>query len=478
MLKTLTIFATALALAACGGGGGGSSSSSTPAPAPAVSAAGVWTGLALPSGYELNLVVMPDNKLYSIFGTPISGGLGIIGADFGSVTASGNSFAGTFTEYFFDNTSLTGSLNGSVVANTSLSGTTVYSDGSRGSFALAPLKLNGYNFNTPAILSDITGTWVGQLLIGVSATVTIQANGSLSGSGAGCTFTGKIAPDPSGVNVFATTITYGSGCPSVGLVETGISLSYLTTSGSRQFISMVSSASTGGAFFSSTLMPLPVTPPTLNLNSAWYALGLTNSSSNFTFSGVLDGLALSGSGTSLLSNVSPVSVQVFDPQNPFFNKNTITNLTKVTRVASGTLIVNGSSNLISSTEDVYVNSSGVYIAINDVDDSEQTLITSFTPLPSSVTAGTSGTFYTGTVYSRLGYTCGTATSSFAVASETNTSLLVTFTDLVNTTQQAVGQCSTNRITTQTIYRLTASGLAPVKSTGSSSQTTGSVIQTF
>lgn len=244
---------------------------------------------------------------------------------------------------------------------------------------------------------------------------------------------------------------------------------------------LISCGGGGGGDSASTPSPAPapVTPPTLNLNSAWYAFGLTNSTNNFTFSGVLNNLTLSGSGTSSISNVSPVSVQVFDPQSPFLGKiNTITNLTKVSSSASGTLIASGTSNVISSTQDVYVNNSGVYIAINNVDDNEQTLITSFTSLPSSVTAGSSGSFYTGTVYSRLGYTCGTATSSFTVASDTNTSLLVTFTDLVNTTQQAVGQCSTNRVTTQTIYRLTASGLTPVKSTGSSSQTTGSVIQTF
>jgi len=249
LFLSLLVSISAIGLTACGGGGGGSSGSSTPPPVANVSASGVWTGIASPSGYTLNLIVMPDNTNYSIFGTPISGGLSVIGADFGSVSSSGSSFTGSFREYYYNNTSTTGTTSGSVVANTSLSGTSKFATGSTGTYALVPLTAGGYNFNTPAVLSNVTGSWVGTLLTGVATTVTIASNGTLAGSGAGCTFTGTIAPDPSGVNIFATSITYGSGCPKVGLVETGISLSYITTSGTRQLLSMVSSATTGGAFF-------------------------------------------------------------------------------------------------------------------------------------------------------------------------------------------------------------------------------------
>lgn len=250
ILLPLLVTSSILALSACGGGGGGGSSSGGGSSTPSnVSAAGVWTGIARPSGYELNLVVMPNNTLYSLFGTPISGGLSVVGVDFGSVTSSGSSFSGSFKEYYYNNTSTTGTTSGTVVANTSLSGTSTFASGGTGSYALIPLTAGGYNFNTPAVLSTITGSWVGSLLTGVATTVTISSNGTLTGSGAGCTFTGTIAPDSSGVNVFATAITYGTGCPSVGLVETGITLSYITTSGTRQLVSMVSSSTTGGAFF-------------------------------------------------------------------------------------------------------------------------------------------------------------------------------------------------------------------------------------
>lgn len=246
LLLALLVSISAVGLTACGGGGG--SSSSTPAPAP-VSASGAWTGLTGPSGYTLNLIVMPNNTIYTNFGTPVTGGLSVLGVDFGSITSSGSTFSGPFREYLYNNTSYTGTVAGTVVANTSISGTSTYTNGNVGTFALTPLTSGSYNFNTPAVLSTVTGAWTGTLLTGVATTVTIASNGTLTGSGAGCTFAGTIAPDPSGVNVFATTITYGTGCPTVGLVESGISLSYITTSGSRQLISMVSSATTGGAFF-------------------------------------------------------------------------------------------------------------------------------------------------------------------------------------------------------------------------------------
>lgn len=245
LLLSLLVSISAIGLTACGGGGGSSSST----PVTNVSASGAWTGITGPSGYAINLIVMPNNTVYTNFGTPVTGGLSVLGVNFGSVTSSGSTFTGPFREYLYNNTSYTGTLAGTVVANTSLSGTATYTSGGVGTFALTPLTSGSYNFNTPAVLSTVTGAWTGTLLTGVATTVTIASNGTLTGSGAGCTFTGTIAPDPSGVNVFATSITYGSGCPTVGLVETGISLSYITTSGSRQLISMVSSATTGGAFF-------------------------------------------------------------------------------------------------------------------------------------------------------------------------------------------------------------------------------------
>jgi hypothetical protein len=235
----------------------------------------------------------------------------------------------------------------------------------------------------------------------------------------------------------------------------------------------------GGGSSGTAPTPDPVTPPTLNLRTAWANFGLTTATYGYTLSGVANGLTLGGSGTDLITNASPTSILVFNPTNPFLGPSVNkTNLTKVTNAGSGTLIESGTSTALSYTEELYIDSTGNYIVIKDVDANEQLLITSFTPLPTSVTAGSGGTLYNGTIYSRLGYTCGTASSSFTVASESNTSLLVTFTNSQNTERQALGECTTQRITQQVVYRLTASGIRIVSSTGSSSLFSGSVISTY
>jgi len=249
LLLSLLVSASALGLTACGGGGGSGSSSSASTPVTNVSAAGAWQGIANPTGYTLDLIVMPSGKLYTIFGTVISGGaLTVIGADFGSASTIGNALSGSFTEYFYNNQVYTGTITGTVVANTSISGSSVYNNGNKGTFALTPLSASTYNFNTPAVLSNITGSWSGTLLNGVATSVTVSSAGIMTGSGGGCSFAGTIAPDPSGVNVFATTITNGVGCTTPGLVQTGISISYVTNTGTHQFITMVNSANTGNVF--------------------------------------------------------------------------------------------------------------------------------------------------------------------------------------------------------------------------------------
>lgn len=222
-----------------------------------------------------------------------------------------------------------------------------------------------------------------------------------------------------------------------------------------------------------------ITPPTLDLRTAWAAYYQQNSSSNFTVSGSVNGATVGGNGTMIVSYTSPVSVLTTDPASPFPGPSvTLSNVGKTTLTSNTTLIVNNSQSIVSSTQEYYVDSTGAFKMIKDVDDDEQTIITSFTNFPTQVTAGSAGTLYSGTVFSRLGYTCGTETGSYSVASESNTALIVTVTFSQNTTNRTVGQCSTQTSTSQNKYRLTATGLRPVESVGSVSTATGSIKLTF
>lgn len=244
----LSLLVSSSVLVACGGGGGGGSASA-PAPVTNVSATGLWQGITSPSGYTLDLIVMPDNRLYTVFGTVISGGaLAVVGADFGTASVSGSTVTGSFTEYLYNNTKYTGTTSGTVTANTSITGNSLFSNGVSGSYAVSPLSSNVYNFNTPAVLSNIVGSWNGVLLNGISSSLSVSSAGVITGSASSCHFAGVITPDSSGINVYTTSITSGVGCSSPGAVQTGITVSYVTTSGSRQFLLLVSNATSGEVF--------------------------------------------------------------------------------------------------------------------------------------------------------------------------------------------------------------------------------------
>jgi hypothetical protein len=222
-----------------------------------------------------------------------------------------------------------------------------------------------------------------------------------------------------------------------------------------------------------------IIPPTLDLRTAWANYFQQNSSSNYTISGSVNGANVGGNGTMIVAYTSPVSVLAIDPSSPFPGPSiNLSNISKTSLVSNATLIVNNQSTLSASTSEYYFDSNGVLKMIKDVNDDEQTIVTSFTNFPIQVTAGTAGTLYAGTIFSRLGYTCGTETGVYSVAGESNTALIVTITFTQNTTNRTVGQCETQTSTSQNKYRLTANGLSPVESVGSLSTATGSIKLTF
>jgi len=232
-------------LFACGGGGGDSSSSATTN----VSAAGTWQGIAS-SGYVGDLIVLPDNRFYNIYGVgTVGGGLVVAGFDYGSGSISGSNLSGPFTEYSYNGNAYTGSITANVVANTSIIGSSSYANGNKGTYSFYPLSQ--YTYNTPAVLSTITGSWSGTLLTGPSATILISSAGAIAGTSSGCVFSGTVSPDPS-VNYFNVSITFGSGgCALPGQTVSGIAINYKTNVGTTQLVvALTNSANTiGTAFF-------------------------------------------------------------------------------------------------------------------------------------------------------------------------------------------------------------------------------------
>lgn len=76
----------------------------------------------------------------------------------------------------------------------------------------------GYDYDKPARLEDIAGTW------GWSS-VTISSAGTLAGTNLGCTLAGTLAPRPGGKNVFNAAFTL-SDCDRAG-AYTGVAVTFL-----------------------------------------------------------------------------------------------------------------------------------------------------------------------------------------------------------------------------------------------------------
>ena len=233
MHKSLGIFTTfglSALLVACGGGGSSSVAN--------VSAEGAWSGSSS-SGNNFDLLVLENGDYYSIFGTLSGGALLVSGFDKGSSSMSGSTFSANITEYNSSGTT-TGTVNATVVAGISISGSATNTAGTaKITFSATPLSASysSYNYNTAPVNSDVFGNWSGTLLDGTSAAISISSSGGITGSNAGCSFAGTALPRSSGKNVFDMNLTFGpSPCAYPGQKVSGIALDYVLSSGKRQLL--------------------------------------------------------------------------------------------------------------------------------------------------------------------------------------------------------------------------------------------------
>lgn len=224
-------------VSACGGGGSGGAASST-------SPVGVWQGTSS-SGYQLDLMVLPNGKFYNLYGTMSGNTFSIYGFDVG--TYSGN-IAGTVTDYYYAGGIYSGSLTGSATSS-SISGSATYTNGVTTTFSLSPLS--SYTFNTSASLNNILGAWSGQTLNGTPASVSVASGGAFTGSSGGCSFSGQTTPSASGENYFDTTLTFGSSpCVNPGQTYSGITIEYPTNTGRNQLnVIVTNSGNSSGYLF-------------------------------------------------------------------------------------------------------------------------------------------------------------------------------------------------------------------------------------
>ena len=243
--KTCVISSTVLLttlLAGCGGGGG-SSTNQTPVSVVPSRAEGAYSG-TISNGLEHSTVVLENDDYYAIYGKTLDGVFRISGFLQGSGKSLNGGFSSTdLKDFYYTGAALSGSLSASYQPGVSLNGTIV-DNGASFTFTGTAINPASYNYNTAATLANVVGTWTISDLAGVTAALTVSANGAFTTSSGGCISTGTVTPRSSGKNVFDVNLTFGAApCNFAGQSAHGIALEYILAGGKRQLMVAVENAS-------------------------------------------------------------------------------------------------------------------------------------------------------------------------------------------------------------------------------------------
>jgi hypothetical protein len=224
-----------------GGTGGGNSY--------AGQAQGVYSGTSS-NGFTFSTIVLPNDKFYAIYGTVSGNTLFLNGLITGQGTSGNGTYTATVADFLNTGAESSGSVTASYVAGASLNGT-LTENAIMTTFTGTAEPSTVLNYNTAASLSDISGTWTGSLLDGMTTAVTIASNGTVSGSSSGCSFSGTVAPDASNKNFFDVSLTFaGSPCTFPNQTATGIGVEYLLSDGvTHQLVAGVTSGTSFGTVF-------------------------------------------------------------------------------------------------------------------------------------------------------------------------------------------------------------------------------------
>ncbi|MGD0966265.1 MAG: hypothetical protein ABSA57_20500 [Candidatus Acidiferrales bacterium] len=214
---------------------------------------GVFSAVAS-NGYTFTTIILPNEKLYGIYGTISGNQLLLDGLITGQGTTNGTSYNASVTDFSFTGTVSSGTFSASGFSGASMDGSLAESGNVTTFTAASDLGSvwdYGTTFQTPASPSAISGSWTGTLLDGMTTTVTISSNGSLTGSSSGCLFTGTVVPDSSKDNFYDVSLTFGgSPCSFSNQTANGIAVEYLLSDGvTNQFLAAVTIGNSGGTVF-------------------------------------------------------------------------------------------------------------------------------------------------------------------------------------------------------------------------------------
>lgn len=239
------LLACAITFAGCGGGGGGSG---TAAAKP--TAEGVYGGTLTGSASNaFQLLVLENGEFWAMYGIRTANLFGVAGFIQGSGTSNSGAFTASDTKDFGLNPAVAAPTSATYNATAKTISGTVSAPGGAVTFSGGPIVGSTYNYNAPAILTAISGTWPTTSLTGESVAITIASTGIFTAvSSLGCNFSGTVTPRPSGKNVFTVSLTFGAApCALPSQSASGIAVAYPLNNGQTQLlIAAVDSTRTQG----------------------------------------------------------------------------------------------------------------------------------------------------------------------------------------------------------------------------------------
>jgi hypothetical protein len=206
---------------------------------------------------SFSLLVLENGDFWSMYGTTTSKGLAVAGFVQGSGTdnKSSKSYTSTNSKDFGYSPAVASSLSAiyNLDAKTITGALTAYQSVSLpvppptstmyGSVQInaGPLTSSLYQYDTPASLTAVAGTWVATTFNGDTMVFVFSSIGTFSTtSTAGCKVSGTLVPRPSGKNVFNLDVTFGPApCYLPNKKTTGIAISYPLPGGGSQFVAGV-----------------------------------------------------------------------------------------------------------------------------------------------------------------------------------------------------------------------------------------------
>jgi hypothetical protein len=220
----------ALLLAACGGGGSGGTGGG-------ISAEGAYSGtLTGGTSTQFQLLVLENDEYWALYGVPSGSQFLVRGFIQGQGSSANPNFTSSNAKDFGASPAASGSITATYSAGQSITGTATGAGGTS-SFSGTPIATSSYDYSAAASLPAIAGNWTMMSLTGTVVTLNIGSNGNFTANASGCAISGTVTPRPSGKNVFNVSLTFGSApCALPGLSGTGIAVTYITTTGTRQLI--------------------------------------------------------------------------------------------------------------------------------------------------------------------------------------------------------------------------------------------------